>query len=71
LADAKTLFHSSLSDTPNIGPCKTKEDEEGIIPDKYDWREQYPECVQTSVSGGNCSASYAFATLGAIGDRIC
>jgi len=34
-----------LSDTPNINPCKTKEDEETIIPDKYDWREMFPDCV--------------------------
>ena len=37
--DAKGLFQNSLSDTPNIGYCKSKDDEEVIIPDAYDFRE--------------------------------
>jgi hypothetical protein len=43
----KTLFGNSLADSPNIPPCKSREDnaEENIIPEKFDWREQYPECV--------------------------
>jgi hypothetical protein len=52
-----------LSDTSNIAPCKSKEDEEMIIPEKYDWREQYPDCVQQPINQGNCSASYALAAI--------
>jgi hypothetical protein len=39
------MFQNSLSDTPNIAKCKTSEDEEIMVPEKYDWREEYPECV--------------------------
>jgi hypothetical protein len=45
MLNAKTLFQNSLSDTPNLAPCKSKEDEEMIIPERYDWREQFPDCV--------------------------
>lgn len=42
------------------------------VPESYDWREQYPDCVQPVKSiGSNCSASYAFATLSVVEDRIC
>jgi hypothetical protein len=68
----KSLFGNSLSDTPNVAPCKSREDsDETIIPEKYDWREQFPECVQEPVSQGNCSASYAIASTSATADRIC
>lgn len=60
-----------MSDTPNIPQCKSREDEEIIIPEKFDWREQYPQCVQLVQSSGNCSSSYVMSTLSAISDRIC
>lgn len=44
------------------------------LPETYDWREAYPQCVQTPISVGrdfNCSSSYAFATLGVVQDKIC
>lgn len=43
------------------------------VPDSYDWREKYPQCVQPaySIGKGNCSSSYAFSTLSAVSDRIC
>ena len=65
------MFKNSLSDTPNIAPCKTTEDQEIIIPEKYDWREQYPECVKPVLNSGNCSSSYAVTTLSVVTDRIC
>jgi cathepsin B len=65
------LFQNSLSDTPNISPCKSKDDEETIIPEKYDWREQYPDCVQIAQNQGNCSSAYAMTTLSVVADRIC
>ena len=38
----KTLFGNSLSDTPNVAPCKTREENpDEILPEKFDWREKY------------------------------
>ena len=83
LADAKTMFMSALSDTNNIPPCKTSkkmdqsaefEEQDIEIPDAYDWREQYPQCVQPVMdigAGRNCSASYAMSALSTVQDRIC
>jgi len=65
ISNAKSLFQNSLSDTQNINPCKSKEDVETIIPEKYDWREAFPDCVQPPVDQGNCSSSYVLASLGA------
>lgn len=44
------------------------------VPESYDWREAYPQCVQKPINmdtGTNCSSSHAFATLSAVQDRIC
>jgi len=44
------------------------------LPESYDWREAYPDCVQPVNDIGaefNCSASYAMSTLGVVEDRIC
>lgn len=44
------------------------------VPPAYDWRDEYPQCVQPVMDIGhdkNCSASYVFATLSAVEDRIC
>lgn len=83
LADAKQMFMSALSDTNNIGACKTSTGIEGVppeeedqidVPDSYDWREEYPNCVQPVMDVGanfNCSASYAMTTLSVVEDRIC
>ena len=78
LADARTMFQSAISDTNQINPCATSmgldgvEEEDIDVPESYDWREAYPDCVQPVQSvGTNCSASYAFATLSAVEDRIC
>jgi cathepsin B len=60
-----------LSDTQNVNPCKSREDEESIIPEKYDWREVYPDCVQPVVDQGNCSSSYIIGALSVVEDRIC
>jgi cathepsin B len=72
MAQAKTLFGNSLSDTPNISPCKSKDaSPDELLPEQYDWRQQFPHCVQPAVSQGNCSSSYAVATLSMVSDRIC
>lgn len=83
ISDVKYLFSSGLSDTNQINPCKTstnmgqemQQEEMAIdVPETYDWREAYPQCVQPPMDIGadkNCSATYAFATLSAVQDRIC
>jgi len=83
MADAKNMFMSALSDTNNIGTCLTSKkqspednfDEQDIeVPSSYDWREQFPQCIQPVMDTGadkNCSSSYAMATLGVVQDRIC
>jgi len=83
LADAKTMFMSALSDSNQIGNCKTSkhiqpddswEEMEIELPESYDWREKYPQCVQPVRDIGpkfNCSSSYIFASLGVAEDRIC
>lgn len=51
MSNAKTLFGNSLADSPNVSPCKSRdENPEELLPEKYDWREAYPECVQPAVS---------------------
>lgn len=80
------MFMSALSDTNNVPHCKTskKMDEKTQgddfveidieLPESYDWREAYPQCVQPVMDIGaeyNCSASYAMTTLGVVEDRIC
>ena len=49
LSDAKQMFASALSDTNNLGTCKTSRDLDAETPDmeielpeSYDWREAYP-----------------------------
>ena len=80
--DVKTLFMSALSDTNQIGQCKSSKvqnqddvanEEEIEVPEFYDWRKEYPHCVQPvqSIGTTNCSASYALASLSTVADRIC
>jgi hypothetical protein len=80
MAEAGKLFLSSLSDSNQIGPCATSQGMEGVpemdieVPETFDWREAYPNCVQEPLSIGashDCSAAYVFATLSAAEDRIC
>ena len=79
------MFMSAISDTNNIGHCKTsKKVDEKVqgefeemdiqLPESYDWREAFPQCVQPVMDVGeklNCSSSYIMATLSAVEDRIC
>ena len=75
MLDARQLFSSALSDTNQINPCRSSLGVEGMqemdidVPDEYDWRQKYPQCVQPVQNIGsqtNCSASYAFSTLSAV-----
>lgn len=71
LADAKTIFKNSMSDTGNIAPCKSKDEEGVILPDKFDAREQWPECISKPAAPSNCSSSYVVTPLSVVQDRIC
>ena len=83
MADAKQMFMSALSDSNQLNTCKTakKQDPQSDepemnidLPESYDWRESYSQCVQPVMDIGadrNCSSSYAMATLSAVEDRIC
>ena len=68
----KSLFGNSLADTPNVPPCKSKDaSEDTLLPESYDWRQQYAHCVQPAKNQGNCSSSYAMSALSMVADRIC
>jgi len=73
MMEAKRLFEQGLSDQPNIDPCKSNQAENAVeIPESYDWRQQYPDCVQEPLTiPQNCSASYIYSSLSATEDRIC
>lgn len=71
ISNTKSLLLNSLADNPNLGGCKSREDEEQMVPEAYNWNTQYPQCVRPVKNSGNCSASYALATLSAVSDRIC
>ena len=60
-----------MADSPNIGNCKSRENEEMILPEAFNWTEKYPQCARPVRNSGNCSSSYAMATLSAVSDRIC
>ena len=48
------------------------QEEDVIIPESFDWREDHPDCVQPAPSAStNCSSSYVLTALSAIEDRIC
>lgn len=67
------MFAVTLSDTPTIEKCASGLNEEIIVPETYDWREQYPQCVrEVQRTNLNCIASsYVAATMSAAEDRIC
>ena len=73
MSEAKRLFEQGLADNPNIDPCKSGSPEtEMEVPDSYDWRLVYPNCVQEPQTiPQNCSSSYIYSTLSATEDRIC
>lgn len=46
ISDAKSLFEQGLSDTQNIESCRSGTNKEVIIPESYDWRKEFPDCVR-------------------------
>lgn len=72
ISEAKKLFETGLSDNSNLDSCKSGENQDLIIPESFDWREEHPECTQdVPAVSRNCSAGYIHSTLSAAQDRIC
>ena len=73
MSEAKRLFEQGLADNPNIDPCKSGQvEDDQEIPESFDWRLVYPDCVQEPLAiPQNCSSSYIYSTLSATEDRIC
>eukprot|EP01016_Furgasonia_blochmanni_P004310 TRINITY_DN1166_c0_g1_i6.p1 TRINITY_DN1166_c0_g1~~TRINITY_DN1166_c0_g1_i6.p1 ORF type:complete len:506 (+),score=222.01 TRINITY_DN1166_c0_g1_i6:79-1518(+) len=71
LADAKQIMSNALSTKPQLSRCTTYDQDSTIVPDKYNFREKFPRCAGPIQDQGNCSSSYAFASLGVLADRFC
>jgi len=73
IAEAKVLFDQGLSDTQNIESCRSNSNKELEVPETYDWRKAYPNCVRESAPEieKQCSSSYVHAALSAVEDRVC
>ena len=53
-------------------PCKTSEDQEIIVPESYDWREDHSVCVQPPpVVTRNCTSTYVQMVMSVVQDKIC
>jgi cathepsin B len=61
-----------LSDTGNLTPCKSK-DNDDILPDSFDARNEWASCFEdyVALSQGKCSATHALTTVSVVADRIC
>lgn len=73
ISEAKSLFEQGLSDTNNLEQCRTSTNTELEIPETYDWRVQFPECVRESAPKieKECASTYVATSLSAVEDRIC
>lgn len=66
------LFDQGLSDTQNLEQCRSNTNKELEIPEAYDWRKIYPNCVEEVTQiDKSCASSYVHATISAVQDRIC
>lgn len=70
LIDIKNLLNAQASNKQQLYLCNTG-NKDTIVPDTYNFREEYPNCARAIVNQGNCSSSYAIASVGAITDRWC
>ena len=72
LADVKLSGQVSLSQQArNMSPCTTYMNEGELVPNSFDFRTEFPKCVQEVQNQGNCSSSYAFATASVASERFC
>jgi len=51
--------------------CKTDGEDGTIIPEKYNFREEYSACAAPIQNQGNCSSNYAVTAASTIADRFC
>jgi cathepsin B len=70
LSDAKYILNNHLTFKSSIQQCESVK-EQNIIPERFNFREQYPGCTHPVYNQGNCSSSYAIAAVTAISDRHC
>lgn len=70
LIDVKNILNTQASNKQQLYLCSTG-NKDTIVPDTYNFREEYPKCARKIMSQGNCSSSYAIATVGTITDRWC
>jgi cathepsin B len=70
LIDIKNLLNSQASNKQQLYLCNTG-NKDTIVPESFNFREEFPDCARPIYSQGNCSSSYAIATVSAITDRWC
>lgn len=70
LVDAKYLINNQASNKKQLYRCNTG-NKETAIPETYNFRTEFPDCKRTIIQQGNCSSSYALASVAAINDRWC
>lgn len=70
LVDAKRTINVQSSNKQQLYKCNTG-NKETIVPESYNFREQYPNCARPIQTQGNCSSSYSIAAISAITDRWC
>lgn len=70
MIDVKNVLNTQASNKQQLYLCNTG-NKDTIVPDTYNFREEYPNCARPIANQGNCSSSYAIATVSAITDRWC
>lgn len=77
VADPAEITKAITGKHPNVRADDEEEEEEKIIrgdtrlPDSYDIRKAYPECVAPVHDQKLCGAQWAFASSGMLSDRFC
>ena len=70
LAEAKKTINVQASNKQQLYKCNTG-NTAPILPDSFNFREEYSMCARPIVTQGNCSSSYSIASISAITDRWC
>jgi cathepsin B len=70
LFDVKNVLNSQASNKQQHYLCNTG-NKDTIVPETYNFREEYPNCARKILTQRNCSSSYAIAAVSAITDRWC